>query len=338
MKTKLNERGVVSLLAVVMVSFLLLVITIGLITLMNGELRQASDASQSILGYIAAESGIEQAIPQLHVNPNLISTNCSFPGLQNDLTVNGGGSTVTTGQKLNVTCVNVGSKTEGTLKGGQVITLDTDTTGGGGGPFPDSIKVEWDSAGQGNLSSGLLPGAGFSQNAANWDAPAVLEMTDIGYKSGRINPSDNGSNPLGDTVLSNFVLRPTTNPTNPASTPILAHCTAAAVYHCQVQFSLAGSGSNHNHLLRLRIRYPNTLAATTNYRLTFYHGGVVVPVADQYATIDATARAGDTYRRVVAKVPIQPGLPANIDYVLFGDTGVCKDSSVGGNSVTSNCP
>jgi hypothetical protein len=56
--------------------------------------------------------------------------------------------------------------------------------------------------------------------------------------------------------------------------------------------------------------------------------GNVVPVPDGTATIDVTAKAGQTYRRVISKLPLSRGAEAGLNYVIYSDTNVCKNFTV----------
>lgn len=111
------------------------------------------------------------------------------------------------------------------------------------------------------------------------------------------------------------------------SSPLKAQCQAPSLaepYSCVIDFD--HFDDNRNYIIRLRPRYDGT-----HYRLTFFNnngagsGGVPVPVPDQYATIDVTARSGPVYRRVIQKVRINSGVVSGLDYVLFSDTDICKD-------------
>jgi hypothetical protein len=66
--------------------------------------------------------------------------------------------------------------------------------------------------------------------------------------------------------------------------------------------------------------------------MTFYTGnnanGSTVAVNDGTATIDVTAYAGATYRRVIAKLPSLKGAAGGLNYVMYSDTNICKDFNV----------
>jgi hypothetical protein len=115
-----------------------------------------------------------------------------------------------------------------------------------------------------------------------------------------------------------------------------AHCVAANAYHCQLIVNNAPKG--RGFILRLRTRYVGT-----DYRVRFMTsnggGGSQVDVPDGTATIDITAKAGSAYRRVIYKVPYSNGAASGLDYVIYGDQGICKDFNVLGGSVsTAGCP
>jgi hypothetical protein len=92
-----------------------------------------------------------------------------------------------------------------------------------------------------------------------------------------------------------------------------------------------------NYIFRLRSRY-----TASAYRVTFKTGsnggGAVVTVPDGTATIDVTARAGQTYRRVISKLPLNPSASAGLNYVMYSDTDICKNFEVIDNVAQPGCP
>ena len=70
--------------------------------------------------------------------------------------------------------------------------------------------------------------------------------------------------------------------------------------------------------------------------MTFLNGGTIVKVPDGTATIDVTARAGQTYRRVISKLPINGGASNGLNYVMYSDTNICKGFNVMNNLATSD--
>jgi hypothetical protein len=96
-------------------------------------------------------------------------------------------------------------------------------------------------------------------------------------------------------------------------------------YNCYAVISNLPLGNDY--LFRIRSRYlPST------YRMTFMSGptggGALVKVPDGTATIDVTAQAGQTYRRVISKLPLGEGAEASLNYVIYSDTDVCKNFTV----------
>jgi len=65
--------------------------------------------------------------------------------------------------------------------------------------------------------------------------------------------------------------------------------------------------------------------------MTFLNGASVVTVPDGTATIDVTAKAGQTFRRVISKLPINGGAAGGLNYVMYSDTNICKAFDVMNN-------
>jgi Tfp pilus assembly protein PilX len=60
-----DQRGVVALLASIIIGILLVLITVSGIVLMSTEVRQATDFDQSVKAYYAAETGVEDALAEI---------------------------------------------------------------------------------------------------------------------------------------------------------------------------------------------------------------------------------------------------------------------------------
>ena len=67
-------------------------------------------------------------------------------------------------------------------------------------------------------------------------------------------------------------------------------------------------------------------------------GNFIVPVSDGTATIDVTAKTGQTYRRVVSKLPLSGVAAGELNYVMYSDTNICKDFDVINNVAQAGCP
>lgn len=334
-----SQRGVVALATTIIVGILLIVITLSTIALMIGEQRQSTDADQSIRAYYAAEGAVEdqllaiktalnsglplptteacnqsdaqkllQGILNLCNSLNL-QQNCIAPGPP---AVNG----------VAVTCVTV--KREQTQLIGILAKEKSYQVDGTGKTF-NKLRVSWNLAGD---SPHPVPNITGFPRGSDWVYPAVIDLTIIYY-------------PTTPTFLasdSNFghrtlILKPrstsepaeaTINFTNhPNNSPVYADCqVSGTAYFCDVEIT-GFDTTVRNFMVRMRPRYGGT-----SYKLEFLNGNTPVAMPDQVVTIDATARAGDVYRRVISKLQVQRGLLSGLDYVLFSDKGICKDFEV----------
>src|SRR5581483_10685484 len=202
---------------------------------------------------------------------------------------------------------------EGFLAREQTLQLDLPS-----GSFSSgSVKLEWDLDGSGDspvVAGYSFPGA-YTPAGGSWSYPAAPELTATSYAATIDNSGVNGGgnqaafkaaiampSTSGSTSNTAALGSPTGNP------PSNGYCSPSLTsYHCVVTFT--GFDNSRGNIIRLRPRYTGM-----HYRLTFSGN-----IPDQTATIDVTARAGQIYRRVIAKVPLRSGVPTGLDYVIYGD-------------------
>jgi hypothetical protein len=90
-------------------------------------------------------------------------------------------------------------------------------------------------------------------------------------------------------------------------------------------------------MLVLKTRYNSA-----RYRVSVLgDGNVPLAIPGAMYTIDVTARAGETFRRIQTSFPIGETSPTSLpglDYVLYSDTDICKSFELQGTSVIPiNC-
>ena len=338
MRHRMNyqESGFVSLLTAILVSLLLLVITMSMIVIEVAQLRKASDSEQSLRAYYTAEAGVEDAVNRVLNKSQTTDQNCS-----NSSGVPLGGAsqgTIDPTGSASWTCQQI------SFSGAPSGRLDrpdvTKTVDAGMATFR-SVQVEWDQSAEGlsDTAPALLPSqAGYAGSTPPFMPP--LEITVIRFPQTpipvRTNDFCTGSltpaNSICTVLLQNVLLIPggpggannlAYNDGFASGGPYQANCTNARLpYHCSIR--LTGFSSSANYVFRLRSKY-----AGSAYRLTFYNpAGNPVSVPDGTATVDVTARAGNTFRRTITKVPITNGATSGLDYVVFSDSGVCKSFQV----------
>lgn len=325
MKQEKNQNGIVALATTIIVGLLLVIIALSTILLMVGEQRQATDADQSVRAYYAAEGAIED---RLLLIKRALDNGIALP-------TNTVCSPATGPYNTAVTCVTV--KRDQTQLIGRLAREKAYQVDATGRTF-NSMKISW------NLASDSInprPAQSGFPRGADWTYPAVMDMNIIYYPVTNPLIPDFSANST-DFNFKNLVLKPAaptesafssidfTTVANGGPVPVL--CQASAVgYYCTLEITGFNTGSR-NFIVRFRPRYNGT-----SYKMEFFANpqnlNCTDPVGsnfrcsmpDQMVTIDATAKAGDVYRRVVSKLEVSAGLLTGLDYVLFSDTDICKD-------------
>jgi len=341
-----NERGFVSLLTTIMLSLLLLVITLSLVSLEALQLRKSEDSEQTLRAYYAAEAGIEEGAAK--VLSGLVTatttppqTDCNLPAAKNP-NYDATGAAGWTCQMITFS----GAPT-GILKDPDAAkTIDPLSA------VYDSVVIEWN---QSNVTDflrysvplGTLPPAvGYGYYAAPPMEVAIVQYPIANFAASDPNlklsnalivPHGAAGGVIPYSTISSSSLRYNGN-CAPGDTRfgIAGGLIAASHYNCWAQIKGLGGAGLYHYLFRLRSRY-----MPTSYKVTFFSsGGAQVSVPDGTATIDVTAKAGQTYRRVISKLPINGGAASGLNYVMYSDTDICKNFDVMHNlpHTPSVCP
>lgn len=114
-------------------------------------------------------------------------------------------------------------------------------------------------------------------------------------------------------------------------------------YHCAALISnlpvgCGGGGGTCDYLFRIRSRF-----GSSSYKFVFMSNasgdGSSVQVPTGSALIDVTAKAGQTYRRVISRLPLNGEAAAGLNYVMYSDTDICKNFTVINNvAQPDGCP
>jgi len=331
-----NQRGVVALTITILMTLLLLVVTVSMTALTVGQLRQTTDSEGSMVAFNAAESAVEDQIAAARtaLAAGNVPANVSCAKYQVGY--------------ADITCLNVSTTVDAPVKSLLREQSTQYNLSGSAKPFT-AIRVKWNlncrPPNGGNpcnyqpLPFGISGSSTFGGqfvSGSTWTAPAVIELTAVDYTAGvglpiktavltpACNAACNTASPVPGSVDINNI------------GPLAVSCggnVASTDYTCVA--NVTGFISGHSYVIRVRPRYTDS-----DIRLDFSNGGgAVTGIPDQYATIDATARLGGVERRVVEQVKIRSGAFAGLDYVLYGDTNICKDLQItdngGGSAVIS---
>lgn len=326
-----NQDGFVSLFTTIMISLLLIILTTSLVSLEVLQLRKSEDSEQSLRAYYIAEAGVEDAVSKVLTNPTSRTDQSCAANTGYDTA----GAASWTCQKISYS----GTPT------GKLDTPDAAKTVDPGHVTPgyNSVIIEWnqsEAAGSYTVPKNLPPAINYGLYAA-----PPLEIAMVSYPTGGFSASQVGTAvklenalivPRGigayavdgsqlpghgqwDASCASLVARPT----------YMVGNTPLGGYNCYAVITNLNSSSDH--LFRVRSRY-----LATSYRMTFKTGnngdGNVVKVPDGTATIDVTAKAGATYRRVLTKMPLGSGAAPGLDYVMYSDTDICKNFNIVNNA------
>lgn len=334
-RQRTKERGAVALITAMIVSILLLITTSGMVALTLKSLRGSTDGAQSTKAYYAAEGGMEEAL--LKIRKGQPADNCP------------GASAADSAKDGVVTCVKVTNdpnQIEGQLEEGQGKQIDLSAVSG-----LKSLIIEWTTPEGATYDESKIPkysdamGSKFPQKGAAWPAaaPAVLEVGAIEYPGSAtfsigqvafyqatLTPrSSKATDPSGSIAPSNGLNLYTYNDTDTLAKPFVTVCSQGATYQCKA--GAYGLNTANRYILRLKSRYNGA-----RYRITAQGANnqqLTIPGA--VYTIDVTARAGDTFRRIQTSFPVgsettATGLPG-LDYVLYSDTDICKSFEIKGD-------
>lgn len=353
-----NQGGAVSLITAGLVSILLTIVTIGMITLTVGELRQSVNFENSAIAYNAAEAGAENAVAAIST---AIATDNAAPipppySTSNLYQLDTAGCTTMSVGSAQITCSKITTRSNapsGALQREEPVQFNLV------GPSSNNLKsveVDWN---QSNCTSGnetcndaAVPtqfgyGNGLLGSPV-YTSPAVMEVT-AAYTDASHAPQINttvltpyvpasasGCSPHScvASVPNGFTTPSSISPTSGLVNPVECFSNVVSLdYNCKAVITGfdTNSGAAGGYVIRIRPRY-----AGTHYRLQFCTdkpaagdscaSPISVPL--QFASIDVTAKSGNVYRRVVEQVEVRSIAAPGLDYVLYSDTQLCKDFTV----------
>ncbi|HVE80750.1 MAG TPA: hypothetical protein VNA68_01240 [Candidatus Dormibacteraeota bacterium] len=305
-----NQKGGASLLAVVFTSFLIILITVAMASQMSGELRQATDAENSIKAYYEAESKAEEValdiieyLDRIGKDPSL-----KLSGLNQ-------GCVGVPGTPLNIlpadpiTCIRilaVGSPPPTDISVDNTLEFDLS------GLDFDYVKINFGPQVEGNTDPANLP---------------LLETTMTNYQGNDVSQTSTvlldprkttGCNPDPNGRFTFYYGRPEAEGANYACrvTPPVTKVGGETPYEIRLNKGAPGSA-----VLRFR---PRQRSAVVKFQLFKDDGTRIEAIPFKYAYVDITAKIGESYRRIIKNVPVKssPLPPAD---VIYSDTDICKD-------------
>jgi hypothetical protein len=356
-----DQGGAVALFTTILISMLLIIITLSLITLQTLQLRKSEDAEQTLRAYYTAEAGVEDAVSKVLAKVITGDQVCSDPGASNTNYDTVGDSGWTCQQ------VTFSGAPSGLLGApDQAVTVDPYPIGP---PTWKALLVFWNTQQVPKPATTAIPGfaggnapteASFNYNLAPLEL-SVLEYPSGGFAANKVCNTFSGGvwTPAGCTVtLQNLLLYPGGNSV-PVDVrydqglsglgPVPGNCgvlgrtgplsSGPMQYNCWALISHI-TDPNTDFLFRIRSRY-----VASSYKMLFCVaasgancGTNNVNVPDGTATIDVTARSGQTYRRVISKLPLNQGAASGLNYVMYSDTDICKNFSVVNNVAQTPYP
>lgn len=340
-KTNLHmskQQGAVALITTMIISILLIITTAGMVAVTVKSVRQTTDGAQSTKAYYAAEGALEEAI--LRINNGDTTSTCPTTNLITST------SSAATGA---VTCTIVSQTSNqqtGTLAKDAVTQIDLSSVSG-----VAAVKIEWNVQDQKPVFSQIpnYYANGFPSNggAVSWgtNAPGVVELNTIEFPTNATfsvadvynyitlfgpesDKSTDASYAIPSSVeqfLVGYKETQNANTSDGANFPFVVTCVSAQAssYPCSVAVGNF-TPSSKKYILRLKARYNGI-----KYKITVLDSAnnpITIPTTTY--TVDVTARAGDTFRRVQTSFTGIPKSVDGLDYVLYSDTDICKSFEI----------
>lgn len=339
-----DQQGFASLIIGIVLLIVLSLLTLGFAQLSRNELKQATNRQLNNQAYYAAESGINDAVKALKLDPSLTKTTCppySAPTTAAETALSNNNVSVTgTDTTVQWTCLTINPSPK-TLKFGPIgVTTPKVFKTWTDDPYGiSSIMISW----KDNTNTvSFQRASGVSSNNAfpasgQWSSPAnVTDVGATGMLRTTITPlTDTSRTGLVNNTFTSFlypsVASGNTTPFAPGQSTsgviVNGACTtsppATQPYYCAVTITGINVGPNVPILFTLRSVYSPTdvqITATDSRTGTADLLGV-------QTEIDATGRDQDVQKRLQAMLPQtnEYDYPA---FTLDSLNGVCKQLSV----------
>lgn len=328
-----NEEGAVSMITVMFVILIMAVLVISFVQIMISEQRQSTDNDLSNRAFYAAESGVEDAKPiltQYARNKESLTDeqmdkfeDCSTFG-DPELISDENMKTEITCQLIVTTLANV-SVDSASPWHSFMLKLQVPE-----GRSFDRINLEWhkpenDGKDYELKNNNNLPRTSGWQEGGT-PHPAGLKAT-LGTLN--LNGATTPEDMIRDTRITHML--PGDNGTNSFNmmnggfgddSPRMIDCDPNADeddYVCSATLTGLDSDNNEYYLIL------TPLYRATSIDVTLQNGSEEVPIEDAQASVDVTARAGDVFRRVRARLLLTDPEMSMIPDLAVGGNQICKD-------------
>ena len=326
-----SEVGFVAIFVTIIIMMVLTLIVIGFTKLARQEQRRTLDRQLNTQAFYAAEAGINDAITG--IKNNNITTNLTT--CQNALNASSWATPVDAGLGVEYTCVLVYLQVTDIKKDNvpvsgreQAFIMPLEVDPSSPGPLRD-LEIEWDSP-----TGSILPSAAISPSDPKLPTTTDWGANTLGALRFDITPTDAGSNldradMVNDTLT--FYILPQQNsgsftgrPVSPSKGEIIvAECDDPDpdTYRCATTVRLAPPSSD-SYVMRVTSLYN----ATRLWVKPLSPSGGSVVLRNGQAIIDSTGKAGDVFRRIQERVPInsQYSTYESPTFVIQNGNDICK--------------
>ncbi len=320
-----NEQGFVSIFTVIIIMAILTLLTISFTNITRQAQQNTLDNQLSTQAFYAAESGVNDALRALEIQPNLNKNDCRTGGPAGAFSYD-----IDTTLGISYSCVLIIPTVSEQIydavpplgAGEPVVTTVQSSTGAafntidiawdstvGTDPFPASAiagsspilpsRAAWGNN-VGILKVDLVPtSAGLSRDAlVNNSYSFMIYPVDGGAGSGTVYNTLDGK---GNTVVGN--------------------CTNVGTYRCNARITTSGSASAY--VMRLQSYYN---PVKTSFDIS--SGGAPLLQINGQALIDVTGKANDVLRRVQVRVPVSGrdsfNKGSHIPFSIVSGDSLCK--------------
>jgi hypothetical protein len=322
-----SQQGMVSIMVTMIMMLVISLIVLGFAQVSRREQRQTLDRNLSVQAFLAAESGVNDALDAIRNAPagtSIEKPDCPVKGVKyinKDLN-----PTIDSANDVAYTCmiVQTGNLPNITAK----VPAD-----GGSSIFPlhpgngtiDTVHISWtlnSNPSDVNGCNNSRPASAYFTNTSVWTTcPYGVLRLDIV-------PTDTYQRAAMDAGQKTIFFYPTKN----GPVPQVAYGSADGSVQsmaCKPQSCRAdiiGVGGSTNYSVRAMAIY-----TAGNIEITAEGGGSALTLKDAQAQIDVTGRAQDVLRRIQVRIPLTPNKAAT-NYAIESASAICKRFKTGDNT------
>lgn len=318
-----NQAGFISIFSILIIMAILSLVVVGFSALVRRAQRQVIDNQLSTQAFYAAESAVNDAADYLRTNPNYTKNSCRAAGDPAELNYD-----IDPARGVGYTCLLI-SSVNSTLELTSVPligtanpkTLYVETANGN--PV-GSFNVTWSAT---NTAAGFYPNSNLPPSTAwgsNYLGAVKIDLAPYNQISDRNNLTQASFGallvPTADLSAGTTSVTLANGSFNQARV-VYIRCTTAAP-RCTARITLSGvfASTTNRYVARIQSVYSPVNLSLSGLRDT---GGASTQFSHGQATIDATGKANDVFRRIQVRLPINAsGLtPA---FSLMSANSICK--------------